>query len=555
MEPMIRLKCPYAAEPKWQGRFSDGDTSSWQNVNSDYMSRLQPHAKKDPDEYWMTYGDFRCNFGGLFIISSPEPFRMDGFNIQRTYRTYSDAGLHHAEPWTEGGYEEQIQALHLPARQYGQGGERRTNSDSECHMYHQSDPASAPCSPTKIEHRRVELSDAALRRRLFVAKERDYRAQMASDSERRRTEEKSLSPTRQQVRDIPEESSDSKNLSSSCLPSPRRRKSAGEKLKDSPRSSDSSPSIKGSHGLRKTPKSNFMKKHSLDTTLHGITSSGHPFSSTDSSSTISEKDSGVWASPVSPDPSSSVASTSSFANTPEESHATSPVFTLVPTSPTAENSISDSHSPSADSKLGTDDSRRPTNGASRSGAHKVTSSNSLNSLTQSSFLAPRADFFRSDGKWKVILEHKDAWRRDTPSADRTRLDIHSKSHRVYFLVTRHEIKDPLVPPTLQEKRHVLVSLIQDYRHGAGTANSLLVPIGFCLYRTKHYERDEKRHISKLHLVGQIDGEPDRREVTARFDLDPGGYFLVPYYHAEQHQGEFLLRVLTESDLGQVKAGW
>jgi len=40
------------------------------------------------------------------------------------------------------------------------------------------------------------------------------------------------------------------------------------------------------------------------------------------------------------------------------------------------------------------------------------------------------------------------------------------------------------PPTMQSKRHVIVSLLQDYRHGAVTANSLLVPIGFCVYKAR-----------------------------------------------------------------------
>ncbi|GFR83454.1 calpain-13 [Elysia marginata] len=78
---------------------------------------------------------------------------------------------------------------------------------------------------------------------------------------------------------------------------------------------------------------------------------------------------------------------------------------------------------------------------------------------------------------------------------------------------------------------------------------------FCIFQSKHFDRDEKRHISKLQLIGQVEGETDRREVTARFDLDPGGYFLVPYYQAENHSGEFLLRVLTESDDVHTKSGW
>lgn len=74
-------------------------------------------------------------------------------------------------------------------------------------------------------------------------------------------------------------------------------------------------------------------------------------------------------------------------------------------------------------------------------------------------------------------------------------------------------------------------------------------------QTKHCDRDEKRHISKLQLIGQANSQPDRREVNRRFDLDPGGYFLVPYYQAESHHGEFLLRVLTEDEVDQTKSGW
>lgn len=71
-----------------------------------------------------------------------------------------------------------------------------------------------------------------------------------------------------------------------------------------------------------------------------------------------------------------------------------------------------------------------------------------------------------------------------PSSSRANLDLHSRSQRHHFQVTRLEGPDELSPPTLQGKRHVIVSLVQDYRHGAITANSLLVPIGFCLYRVR-----------------------------------------------------------------------
>ncbi|CAL1546101.1 unnamed protein product [Lymnaea stagnalis] len=431
-----------------------------------FMARLQPHSKKDVDEYWMTYGDFRCNFGGLFVISSPEPFHLDGFNIQRTYRTYSDAGLHHAEPWCETGYRSRARRFTSPNNSFVRDMvKRRTNSDSECHSHVYGDPVSAPCSPSRTETRRGEHADAAMRRRLFVAKERDSRAQCSVEgrpcgSPRHQLASQQLGQDQQSH--IDDSSTSNKHFSTSCLPSPRRRKSTGEKLKDSPRGADGSPTAKGSHALKKTPKTNFMKKHSLDTTLHGLSlSSSHQYASTDigaASVSSSDQDSSVWASPVSPE--ASVSGVSSPQSITDSCHTLTNVAL----------------------RMAAEDGRRPRSAPNPSGITRELLSGSLSSLTQSSFLATRGDFFRSDGKWKVILEHRDVWKRDTPSADRTRLDIHSKTHRVYFLVTRHELKDPLVPPTLQDKRHVLISLIQDYRHGPCTANSLLVPIGFCLYR-------------------------------------------------------------------------
>lgn len=92
---------------------------------------------------------------------------------------------------------------------------------------------------------------------------------------------------------------------------------------------------------------------------------------------------------------------------------------------------------------------------------------------------------------------------DMPSSDRTRLDIHTKNQRIYFLVTRDEQRDPLLPPTLQEKRHVLISLLQDYRHGPSTANSLLVPIGFCLYKVSS---SDSNFIVKEHIVDVVVAE-------------------------------------------------
>lgn len=50
------------------------------------MEKYKPISCKDKDEYWMTYEDFRCNFGGLVIVSGTDPFRTEGYGVDRYYK-------------------------------------------------------------------------------------------------------------------------------------------------------------------------------------------------------------------------------------------------------------------------------------------------------------------------------------------------------------------------------------------------------------------------------------------------------------------------------------
>ena len=48
---------------------------------------------------------------------------------------------------------------------------------------------------------------------------------------------------------------------------------------------------------------------------------------------------------------------------------------------------------------------------------------------------------------------------------------------------------------------------------------------------------------------------ESREVTSRFDLEPGNYLLVPYIVDEGHEGQFLVRILGEQSEPGQKAAW
>lgn len=59
----------------------------------EFYGKYKPQTNKDADEYWITFEDFRCNFGGLIICSDPAPFRTEGMNIERCYRRLSDGEI------------------------------------------------------------------------------------------------------------------------------------------------------------------------------------------------------------------------------------------------------------------------------------------------------------------------------------------------------------------------------------------------------------------------------------------------------------------------------
>ena len=58
-------------------------------INAEFKEKYRPLARKEEDEYWLQMEDFRCNFGGLIIISAPEPYSQEGLNVKRCYHTPS----------------------------------------------------------------------------------------------------------------------------------------------------------------------------------------------------------------------------------------------------------------------------------------------------------------------------------------------------------------------------------------------------------------------------------------------------------------------------------
>lgn len=365
--------------------------------------------------------------------------------MQRSYQSDCNTELNQEENWTEVGYRNRGRRSTAPYAAFPRDfGKRRTNSDSDCHASLFADSMSAPCSPYRADKNSTESTNASVRRRVFLAKGKTHTTRTGSNIQESpskgvssRTPQKEhvlfqqqhyasgVEQQQQQQQDAASSddssSTSSKNFSSSCLPSPRRRKSTGEKLKDHSHAGDTSPcefrgvsGATGSHTLKKTPRSNFMKKHSLDTSLHGLVNSPYYSGSIDTTSdfTTSVTESPVWATPV-------TAEIAGFAppsphspkpNTPEEVKRMTPIQNVQPVTPTKTNtSESSPFSPDVLTSLDLEDSRRPRSAPGTCCVRKEVSLGSMTSLTHSFFLATRADFFRSEGRWKVILEHRDIW--------------------------------------------------------------------------------------------------------------------------------------------------
>ena len=65
---------------------------------------------------------------------------------------------------------------------------------------------------------------------------------------------------------------------------------------------------------------------------------------------------------------------------------------------------------------------------------------------------------------------------------RTNIEMHSLNPRILFDITATDAASDVVPVSLHDRSHVVISLMQDYRQGTRTSNSMLLAIGFCVYR-------------------------------------------------------------------------
>ncbi|XP_069105998.1 uncharacterized protein [Argopecten irradians] len=453
MVEVVRLKCPYTAEPQWKGKYSDRDRLSWLSLNSGFLERYRPLLCKDSDEYWMSMEDFRCNFGGLIICSGKEPFRLEGFNLERCYSCPKESEM-------------VVNNNHTSSERLVRKTCSKVLKNNRVEKY-----------ATGMENNKLPCRNNDSSNEILV-KESKQTVKMDNITKKEQC-------SRNKVGIIPPvlDGMDEDNIMTILLN--RRR---GSENRYNQRKSD--PYLRSaSHTFTRTDFHKFDRIQPLNSSL----------------------------------------SVHSCSSELESTYSASDISVNIPEGRSRENSLSKGRRNSSYPLL----------------YSRKHSSGSVSHLTQSNFLAMKTDTFRSHNEWKPIMEHYDKWTKQM-TVGTNEMKTNSYNPRISFAINSGEgVDDIISPPPFRGKSHVLISLLQDCRHGPTTENSLLVPIGFGVYRTKSSDKDEKRPLSKLQPVGLFESSRDQREVTGRLDLEEGNYVIVPYCKSPGHEGSFLLRMLGD----------
>ncbi|OWF34953.1 Calpain-9 [Mizuhopecten yessoensis] len=432
------------------------DQLSWKSLNSGFLERYRPLLCKDSDEYWLSMEDFRCNFGGLVICSGKEPFRLEGFNLDRVYSCTKEAGM----------------VVNNNTSNESDSRHSVSNVVNNAHI----EKYTAELYTNKISPRIQEANNE------ITVKENKQTIKMDTTKKDQFTHNKVgiISP---RVDTMDEESI------MTILLKQRRR---GSENPNSARSHDPMGYARkrsASHANTRLDNLRYDRLQPLNNSI----------------------------------------STNSVSSELESTFSTSDISVNIPDHISRENSLTSGCRNLSFPLL-----------------HPRTySTGSLSHLTQSNFLAMKKDSFRSHGDWKGILEHYDKWTKQMTTGSND-MKTNSNNPRICFAINNGQTSDDTIsPPPFRGKSHVLISLLQDCRHGPSTANSLLVPIGFGVYKTKSSDKDEKRPLSKLQTIGQFESARDQREVSGRLDLEEGNYVIVPYCKSRGHEGSFLLRMLGD----------
>ncbi|WAR16557.1 hypothetical protein MAR_031151 [Mya arenaria] len=445
------------------------DEISWGTVNAEFLGKYKPLVNKDQSEYWMTLEDFRCNFGGLIICSSDVPYTTDALTTDRCYRRMS---------------EEEIKS---DRRRSSEGKHNRSVGDNFHSLHRNSQPY--------VERKKKHSAYAKLAfTRTSIPSEpgitNDTGILVRENTKTVKVDNSSFNKLRSKRHSNKQSKSDTL-----CMSKHQRKKSAfAERAKSAEISKPDLQVCERANSaddmLRTNDKEGGKGKAQLTlATDKHVGKLGASNCSADRQNQNTEtgeylrRDSDKVPAlsqtkhPL-PSPAISMRKESvDFVQTRSDS--------LVSNS----SAISDCHSTFSASDI----TLNMQSGLSRENSFKrpksapgnfvrSASSGSLPNMVVNNFIASSSDNFRSHGSWRYIIEYRGKWEKSESGVSSVDMKLHSRNPRILLNILHPDAINRIVAPGYHGRSHVIVSLMQDYRHGAKTANSLLMPIGFSIYK-------------------------------------------------------------------------
>ncbi|XP_014676929.1 PREDICTED: calpain-A-like [Priapulus caudatus] len=98
------------------------------------------------------------------------------------------------------------------------------------------------------------------------------------------------------------------------------------------------------------------------------------------------------------------------------------------------------------------------------------------------------------------------------------------------------------------KCSLVIGMMQEHRRSQRHLGSKTLQIGFVIYKTN----DPSKRLPQQHFMYNYDSGTsgtyiNYREVTARFELDPGHYVIIPTTFKPGFPASFMIRVFAEKD--------
>lgn len=143
---------------------------------------------------------------------------------------------------------------------------------------------------------------------------------------------------------------------------------------------------------------------------------------------------------------------------------------------------------------------------------------------------------------------KGAWTKDkTAGGSRNNLELFATNPQFVLTVTEADDFNPLTDdPESEGKCSVVIALMQDHRCSKRNIRVKTLQIGFMLYATDNPNtRLQSRHFKYHHDCGKSGVYINYREVSGRFELDPGHYVIIPSTFQAGDSASLMLRVFGE----------